>query len=195
MQQRNQAFARVVMPGLRSSCYSRAASPWSTRDMPNVHNLYPIIENAVKNFEGILDERHHVEAGPLFDLGRAERVSADAIDDGPDAGYEERPLPGRRMRGGCRRKSCEDWRRRGWSTQPSCAPECAKRGLELPLRSLSRCARPHRSPQAPPAWRGTHRCGAPRLRARTRQALPDPPGARNSTCSSTLFVLGLMQSI
>jgi hypothetical protein len=93
MQQRNQAFARVVMPGLRSSCYSRAASPWSTRDMPNVHNLYPIIENAVKNFEGILDERHHVEAGPLFDLGRAERVSADAIDDGPDAGFKSARNP------------------------------------------------------------------------------------------------------
>lgn len=64
------------------------SSPWSAGGVPNMHYSHPIIEQAIEHFEWIANKRHHMQTRPLFDLGRAERLSADALGYGADARFQ-----------------------------------------------------------------------------------------------------------
>ncbi len=61
--------------------------------MPDVLDSHSIFENAVEDFEGIANERHHVYAGPLFDLRRAQRVPTDSVNDRADAQFKRLRYP------------------------------------------------------------------------------------------------------
>ena len=56
--------------------------------MSDVHNSQAIIENAVKDLEGIANERHDMQARPLFDRWRAKRLSANAVNHRADASFK-----------------------------------------------------------------------------------------------------------
>lgn len=53
-----------------------------------MHYSHSIIEHAIEDFEGVANERCDVQGRPLFDLGRATRLAADAVNYRADARFQ-----------------------------------------------------------------------------------------------------------